>query len=281
MVQLEPTFFSEKKAFAMGNTNLHNQTKRLLKTGYNTLFICQKGWAVVSLYNKNYLFREGDVINANWDMRPVFLKVSADFSTYYCLMSEPFFYAVFNQVSGAFCDFTYTFPVLKPTPEQSVQLTSWLNHVLWLSALVSNTHRDLLIKNSMHNLFLIIDAELHIRAESTPLTALPRALQILRNFGNLLEKFANSNHNVSFYAGKLCITPYYLSTITSEVMQDTPKGLIDKQIILEMKALLKTTNTPLKTIAEEMSFEDTSYMCRFFRRHTGLSPSEYRNSNTI
>lgn len=281
MVQLEPIFFSEKKSFAMGETSLQAQTKRLLKTGYNTLFVCQKGWAVVSLYNKNYLFREGEIINANWDMRPIFLKVSADFSTYYCLMSEPFFYAVFNQVSGAFCDFTYTFPVLTPTKEQAKQLTSWLNHVLWLNTQVSNAHIDTLIKNSMHNMFLMIDSELRLRAENTHLTALPRALQILREFGNLLEKHANSHHDVSFYANKLCITPYYLSTITSEVMQDTPKGLIDKQIILEMKAILKTTNTPLKTIAEEMSFEDTSYMCRFFRRHTGFSPTEYRNSNMI
>jgi AraC family transcriptional activator of pobA len=281
MLELEPIFSTEKRAFAMGETNLHGQTKRLLKTGYNTLFICQNGWAVVSLYNKNYLFRKGDILNANWDMRPIFLKVSSDFSTYYCLMSESFFYVVFNQVSGSFCDFTYSFPILTLSQEQSIQLYMWLEQIQWINALNSNPHRQTLIKNLMHNLFLIIDAELQNRASNTPLSALPRTLQILREFGILLEKYANTHHNVSFYADKLCITTYYLSTITSEVMQDSPKGLIDKQIIMEMKAILKTTNTPLKTLAEEMHFEDTSYMSRFFRRHTGLSPSEFRNSNMI
>jgi len=281
MVQLEPAFFSEKKAFVMSETNLDGQLKRLLKTGYNALFICQRGWAVVSLYNKNYLFRQGDILNANWDMRPIFLRVSADFSTYYCLMSESFFYIVFKQVSGSFCDFAYTFPIFTPSTEQSEHLSSWLAQVKWLDSLESNAHRDALIINSMHNLFLMIDAELHVKCENTPLQPLPRALQILREFGNLLEKYANSHHNVSFYADKLCITPYYLSVITSEVMQDTPKGLIDKQIVLEMKAILKTTNKPLKTIADEMNFVDSSYMCRFFKRHAGMAPTEYRNNNMI
>ena len=281
MVQLEPTFFSGKKPFVMSETSLQGQTKRLLKTGYNALFICQNGWAVVSLYNKNYLFRKGDILNANWDMRPVFLKVSEDFSTYYCLMSEPFFYFVFNQVSGAFCDFTYTFPVLTPNTEQTEQLALWIKQIRWINTFESNSHRETIIKNAMHNLFLMIDSELHIRSQNTKLTALPRTLQILREFGNLLEKHANSHHNVSFYADKLYITPYYLSTITAEVMQDTPKGLIDKQIVMQMKTILQTTNTPLKKLAEDMNFEDTSYMSRFFRRHTGLSPSEYRNGNSI
>jgi len=183
----------------MGETNLQGQTKRLLKTGYNTLFICQNGWAVVSLYNKNYLFLKGDILNANWDMRPIFLKVSSDFSTYYCLMSESFFYVVFNQVSGSFCDFTYSFPILTPSQEQSIQLYMWLEQIQWINTLNSNPHRQTLIKNLMHNLFLIIDAELQNRASNTPLSALPRTLQILREFGILLEKYANTHHNVSFY----------------------------------------------------------------------------------
>ena len=281
MIQLEPEFFSGKKPFVMGETNLRGQTKRLLKTGYNALFICQNGWAVVLLYNKNYLFRKGDILNANWDMRPVFLKVSEDFSTYYCLMSEPFFYAVFNQVSGSFCDLTYSFPVLTPNKEQSEQLVLWIKQIKWFNDMEINSHHETMVKNTMHNLFLMIDSELQIRSQNTKLTALPRTLQILREFGNLLEKHANSHHNVAFYADKLCITPYYLSTITAEVMQDTPKGLIDKQIIMQMKTILQTTNTPLKKLAEDLNFEDTSYMSRFFRRHAGLSPSEYRNCHII
>lgn len=276
MIDLVPTFIHEKKEFVMGLTSLQDKTIRPLETGYNTLFICQTGWAVVSLYNKKHLLRAGDVLNANWDMRPVFLKVSADFSTYYCLMAESFFYDVFRGVSGSFCDFTYTYPILRVSSEQSVQLSAWLQQLVWIDKNSSDRTRNQLVKYYMHSLFIFIDAELQKIASVTPLLPMPRAMEIIREFGSLLEKYSTTNHNVSFYADKLSITPYYLSTITAEIMQDTPKGLIDKQVIQEMKVILSTTNAPLKTIAEQMNFEDVSYMCRFFRRHTGMSPTEFR-----
>ena len=265
----------------MGLTTMQGQTMRLLETAYNTLFICHKGWALVSLYNKKHLFRAGDILNANWDMRPVFLKVSDDFSTYYCLMAENFFYDVFRNVSGTFCDFTYTYPVLKVSTDQSLQLSAWLQGVLWFDKNGSINSKNTLLKNYMQNLFLVIDAELQKIAKDTPLLHMPRPMEIIRAFGILLEKFSALHHNVAFYAGKLSITPYYLSTITAQIMLDTPKGLIDKQIIQEIKVILSTTNLPHKAIAEKMHFEDSSYMSRFFRKHTGTSPSEYREKNNF
>ncbi len=59
-------------------------------------------------------------------------------------------------------------------------------------------------------------------------------------------------------------------------MNDTPKGLIERQVMLEMKMLLETTDMSVKEIAGYLNFEDGSYMCRFFKRHTGISLIEYR-----
>lgn len=58
-------------------------------------------------------------------------------------------------------------------------------------------------------------------------------------------------------------------------MQETPKSLIDRQLIQEIKKNI-LINTPLKVIADQLHFEDTSYMSRFFKRHTKETPSEYR-----
>ncbi|MBC5633202.1 helix-turn-helix domain-containing protein [Parabacteroides hominis] len=43
-----------------------------------------------------------------------------------------------------------------------------------------------------------------------------------------------------------------------------------------MKALLSSSDISIKEIAEQLHFEDTSYMCRYFKRHTGIPLSEYR-----
>ena len=58
----------------------------------------------------------------------------------------------------------------------------------------------------------------------------------------------------------------------------SPKELIDRQTISEIKSYLVNTDMPVKAIASNLNFEDVSYMCRYFRRLTGTSPVEYRQN---
>ena len=81
---------------------------------------------------------------------------------------------------------------------------------------------------------------------------------------------------MKFYADRLCITPYYLSRITHHIFNVSPKELIDRQIVMEIKSLLTSTELSVKEIAERYCFESSSYLGRYFRRHLGMPPSEYR-----
>nr|WP_295568015.1 helix-turn-helix domain-containing protein [uncultured Stenotrophomonas sp.] len=72
-------------------------------------------------------------------------------------------------------------------------------------------------------------------------------------------------------AEALCISPFYLSQLTRECFGETPNALIDRQVVLELKALLSYSELPIGRIAERLCFEDASYLCRYFRRHTGQS----------
>jgi len=75
---------------------------------------------------------------------------------------------------------------------------------------------------------------------------------------------------------KLCITPYYLSLVTRRVFDVSPKELIDRQIVMEIKSLLTSTELTIKEIAAQYNFESSSYLGRYFRRHTGMTPLQYR-----
>ena len=55
-----------------------------------------------------------------------------------------------------------------------------------------------------------------------------------------------------------------------------PKELIDKQTVTEIKSFLINTDMTVKSIASELHFDDVSYMCRYFRRLTWVSPTDYR-----
>ncbi len=56
--------------------------------------------------------------------------------------------------------------------------------------------------------------------------------------------------------------------------------MINWQIVVRIKTLLQSTDLSVKSIAEELNFEDPAYLCRFFRRETGMSPQEFRTGKT-
>lgn len=48
----------------------------------------------------------------------------------------------------------------------------------------------------------------------------------------------------------------------------------------DFKECVIAVDMSVKEIAASLNFEDTPYMCRYFRQRTGLSPTEYRNNST-
>jgi len=110
--------------------------------------------------------------------------------------------------------------------------------------------------------------------------AAPATLQYERfyKFMDLLDIHCRREHTVAFYASALAISPRYLSMIVHDVTAfSSAKDVIDQRRILEIKSLLTHTAQSQQQIASEMHCPDVSYLGRYFRRHTGLTPSQYRN----
>ena len=96
-------------------------------------------------------------------------------------------------------------------------------------------------------------------------------------FLSLLDKHFKEERSVDFYADKLCITRRYLRKITIEANQnESPKKMIDKRLVIEIKLLLQNIDMPIQEIADCLNFPDQSYLSRYFKLHTGMSPSRYR-----
>lgn len=83
---------------------------------------------------------------------------------------------------------------------------------------------------------------------------------------------------VAFYADKLCISPKYLTMIMLEVSGQSARDCIAEYIVLEMKALLRNADLEIKDVVRQTGFPNQSTLSSFFRRQTGMSPSEYRAS---
>lgn len=98
----------------------------------------------------------------------------------------------------------------------------------------------------------------------------------LTRFMELLHKYHCREHQVGFYANKMCITPKHLSSLIKEHSGKSAAEWIDEYLILEAKSMLKFTDKSIKEIANELCFSDPSYFCKYFRNLTGLTPTGYK-----
>lgn len=142
---------------------------------------------------------------------------------------------------------------------------------------IGNLCRSEIILNLLHNFYMdlyskvISGNEIHSRQRK-------RRKEVQEEFFRLV-KMHPENREVAFFAGRLCITPKYLSIITKEGTGASAKELIDKFAITELKLQLKSTSTQLKEIADQLCYPCEAFLCKYFKKHTGMTPSHYRNGS--
>ncbi len=95
-------------------------------------------------------------------------------------------------------------------------------------------------------------------------------------FNELLEQNYKTEFKVDFYAEKLNITVKGLAKLTKTHFKMPPKMVIDQRRILELKRQLQGTSKSGKTIAYELNFGEPTNMFKFFKKHVGLTPNEFR-----
>lgn len=101
---------------------------------------------------------------------------------------------------------------------------------------------------------------------------------ILRNFLKLVWKYYKSEHNIGFYAEKLCLSSKHLSRVVRAKLGKTPYAVIRDELLQRATHLLKDTKMPVQDIAAELHFSEMAAFCKFFRKHNGLSPTAFRSS---
>lgn len=138
-------------------------------------------------------------------------------------------------------------------------------------------HRELL-QNGFVGFLLELANILVGKNDAMVRTTLSRKEEILNNFLQLLFTHVREEHNVSFYAGKLFITPQYLSLILKELTGKSANKWIDDALLVEAKVLLKMPNYTVQQVADQLNFSDQSTFGKFFKKQMGVSPMGYRKA---
>ena len=106
-----------------------------------------------------------------------------------------------------------------------------------------------------------------------------RAEEYFKQFTHLLGEHFREERSVGFYARQLCITPKYLTTLIKRISGQSVSEWIDNYLILEAKTLLKYSTMSIQEIAYYLNFPNQSFFGSYFKRNTGMSPSQYKAQN--
>jgi len=104
-----------------------------------------------------------------------------------------------------------------------------------------------------------------------------KKVQLIR-FVNLVDENYKKGLTVAEYAKLMLISPRTLSDLTSQILNKTPSLMIQERIILEAQRLLLHSDLNVNQIGYRLGFDDPSYFVKYFKKHTSISPTDFRKS---
>ena len=101
--------------------------------------------------------------------------------------------------------------------------------------------------------------------------------RLFTRFIELLNRHGTTEHAIPFYANQLCLSPNRLSAVIKEYSGKTVMQWLNCRLVLQAKVLLRGGIDPIGDIAFALGFDEQGSFARFFKRETGMTPTEYRN----
>ena len=99
---------------------------------------------------------------------------------------------------------------------------------------------------------------------------------IFQRYKQEVEKYFQSQHSVEGYASALGTKTRTLNNLAKKYAGKTAGDIIASRIVLEAKRALYYNTLTVKEIGFKLGFEDPAYFTRFFKKHTGLAPHEFK-----
>ncbi len=108
---------------------------------------------------------------------------------------------------------------------------------------------------------------------------------VVRKFSSLLDSYLAENAEneglptVAYFADKCCYSPKYFGELVKTETGRTARDFINDRILSASKKLLSDETLSIAQLSRKLGFEYPQHFVRFFKTHTGATPSEYRRTS--
>ena len=103
--------------------------------------------------------------------------------------------------------------------------------------------------------------------------------QVFSKFKKLVNEHCCQHRTVPFYADELALTPHYLSSLIAKISGKSVMYWINRATLIQAKVLLKNKDVLVSEVAYKLNFPSQTAFGYFFKRETGMTPSEYQKTD--
>lgn len=279
MSATNPLIVSEEEPFAVGKTDLAFFLNNPVRCEGGAVLLCRSGSAEMTLDLRRSTIRPDTVVFILPDTLLMISESSPDFEMSYCAFTHAIFSEVCFRLEPSFFRFIGASPFSLIDRTESRNFDFWFETMEYSFRDRENMFRMTIFKNRLQNTFLEMYDKIQRKVTSLCPTTSDRQTELFHKFISLVHDHCAREREVAFYADRLCISPRYLSAIVRRVTHHSAKELIDRTVIMDIKVLLQSTSLPIQEIAYRMHFPDQSYLGRYFKKHTGLAPTLFRQQS--
>jgi len=271
------SFISTENDFAM-----HSGTSNSFALEYPVhsdreyIGFCMEGYAEIEVNLIEHTLLKNEIIIISKNQIVFHHKISDDFKFILLSYSNEYlneFVIDIRKYPPFFVLFRQRFPSFILNKTEAEQILDFYN-LMWKAAQnVQNDYKRDSLKHLLSSLLITLHWYANKNVDNPAPTS--RKHEIVHEFFTLIFKHYKEAKDVSFYADKLCVSPKYLSTLVRRETDRTPKDCIDNYVILESRVLLNSSFT-IQEISQQLNFPNQSFFGKYFKKHTGMSPLNYR-----
>lgn len=249
---------------------------KTMKVDVDTIIFCRKGTANIEIdlipyeivANTQLIIIAGSIVHN--------ISNSDDFKISYITFKHEVYDEATAQLEPSFTFFLKEYPCVQLGEKKINKMNYLVEAMEDFYNEKNNCFRVKIFKNNIQSFLLDVYDKTRTLFKIEKSEEVGRREELFIKFIHLIHKYCPQQREVGFYAEKLCITSRYLSSITQNVADKSAKYIIDKHAIQRIKIMLKYSNMSIQDISYELNFPNQSFFSRYFKKHTGMSPLEYR-----
>lgn len=244
--------------------------------------LCTGGTAVIDLFSMRRQISKNDLVTILPFQLGSIHKVSDDFSMIFFKVDKVMFMDIMSSLGRITPDFFFHMRKNFQVPISVNEAKRFLGFCRAIDFRTNNDDPAFRRETILHLLRIYYwDFYVHFqkktRKRNTPLLNSNKE-SIAIKFAMLVFENRETHREVAYYADQLCISPLYLTKIIQEVNGRSARDMIADYTIIGIKTLLRNADITIKDVVRHSGFSSQSSFSRFFRKHTGMSPSEYRRT---